>query len=143
MFVEKNTNIDKRKGIIKSINKFGRVIEFTKLKGRDLNNWIEKAFKKYRKTISYNNINYFIQHSSYFDRDINKSLYDLENEIIKLVASQGVFAIFFAYLLFYVLKENSKREGKYQDIISTLTDKFSILDDVKKSVDKIEEKLER
>ncbi|MBY6756438.1 bacteriocin [Clostridium botulinum] len=67
----------------------------------------------------------------------------MENEIIKMIASQGVFAIFFAYLLFYVLKENSKREGKYQDIISILTDKFSILDDVKKSVDKIEEKLER
>lgn len=35
----------------------------------------------------------------------------MENEIIRMVASQGVFAIFFAYLLFYVLKENSKREG--------------------------------
>ncbi|KEI92225.1 BhlA/UviB family holin-like peptide [Clostridium botulinum] len=67
----------------------------------------------------------------------------MENEIIKLVASQGVFAIFFAYLLFYVLKENSKREGKYQEIISDLTQRFNILDDVKKSVDKIEEKLER
>lgn len=63
----------------------------------------------------------------------------MENEIIKLVASQGVFAIFFDYLLFYVLKENSKSERKYQEIIS----EFNILDDVKKSVDKIEEKLER
>lgn len=89
VFVEKNTSIDKRKGIIKSINKFGRIIEFTKLKGRDLNNWIEKAFKKYGKNISYNNINYFIQHSSYFNKDINKSLYDLENEVIKLVNFTG------------------------------------------------------
>ncbi|MBY6898022.1 BhlA/UviB family holin-like peptide [Clostridium botulinum] len=67
----------------------------------------------------------------------------MENEIIKMVASQGAFAIFFAYLLFYVLKENPKREGKYQEIISDLTQRFNILDDVKKSVDKIEEKLER
>ncbi|MCY6959986.1 BhlA/UviB family holin-like peptide [Clostridium brassicae] len=67
----------------------------------------------------------------------------MENEVIKMVASQGVFAIFFTYLLFYVLKENSKREGKYQEIISDLTQKFNVLDDVKKSVDKIEEKLER
>lgn len=44
----------------------------------------------------------------------------MEGEIIKLVASQGVFAIFFAYLIFYVLKENSKHEGKYQEIISDL-----------------------
>ncbi len=67
----------------------------------------------------------------------------MENEIVKMVASQGVFAIFFAYLLFYVLKENSKRESKYQELLSTLTDKFNIVDDIKKSVDKIEEKLER
>ena len=67
----------------------------------------------------------------------------MENEIIKIVASQGVFAIFFAYLVFYVLKENSKREEKYQEIISELTQKFNIVEDVKKSVYKIEKKLER
>ncbi|WP_346920152.1 BhlA/UviB family holin-like peptide [Clostridium sp. UBA7339] len=67
----------------------------------------------------------------------------MENEIVKMVTSQGVFAVFFAYLLFYVLKENSRREGKYQEIISDLTQRFNILDDVKKSVNKIEEKLER
>jgi len=67
----------------------------------------------------------------------------MENEILKMVASYGVFAILFVYLLFYVLKENSKRESKYQELLSTLTDKFNIVDDIKKSVDKIEEKLER
>ncbi|EJO5347230.1 bacteriocin [Clostridium botulinum] len=66
----------------------------------------------------------------------------MENEIIKMVTSQGVFAMFFAYLLFYVVKENSNREGKYQEIILDLTQKFNLLDDVKRSVDKIEEKLE-
>ncbi|GAA0774633.1 BhlA/UviB family holin-like peptide [Clostridium subterminale] len=67
----------------------------------------------------------------------------MENEVIKMVASYGIFAILFVYLLFYVLKENSKRERGYQEIISTLTDKLNIVDDIKKSVDKIEEKLER
>lgn len=67
----------------------------------------------------------------------------MENEVIKMVASYGIFAILFVYLLFYVLKENSKREQGYQEIISTLTDKLNIVDDIKKSVDKIEEKLER
>lgn len=89
VFLEKNINIDKRKALIKSIKKSGEIIEFTKLKGRDLNNWINKAFKKHKKTISYQNINYFIQHSLYFDRDMKKSLYDLENEIIKLVNFTG------------------------------------------------------
>ncbi|WP_346936345.1 BhlA/UviB family holin-like peptide [Clostridium sp.] len=67
----------------------------------------------------------------------------MENEIVKMVASQGVFAVFFAYLLFYVLKENSKREGKYQEIIVDLTQRLNVIDDVKNSVDKIKEKLER
>lgn len=46
----------------------------------------------------------------------------MENEILKLVATQGIFAILFSYLLFYVLKENSKREQKYQKIIQNFSD---------------------
>lgn len=38
----------------------------------------------------------------------------MESEIFKLIATQGGFAILFSYLLFYVLKENSKREDNYQ-----------------------------
>ncbi len=41
----------------------------------------------------------------------------MESQILKLVATQGVFAALFSYLLLYVLKENSKREQKYQEII--------------------------
>ncbi|NFO72182.1 bacteriocin [Clostridium botulinum] len=66
----------------------------------------------------------------------------MENEIIKLVATQGAFAVFFAYLLFYVLRENSKREGQYQNIIKELAEKLNVIEDVKKTVDKIEDKLE-
>ncbi|KGO12665.1 BhlA/UviB family holin-like peptide [Clostridium botulinum] len=66
----------------------------------------------------------------------------MENEIIKLVATQGAFAVFFAYLLFYVLRENSKREGQYQNIIKELAEKLNVIKDVKKTVDKIEGKLD-
>ena len=45
----------------------------------------------------------------------------MSNDILKLIASQGIFAVLFCYLLFYVLKENHKREGNYQDIIQDLT----------------------
>ncbi|XZL11579.1 BhlA/UviB family holin-like peptide, partial (plasmid) [Clostridium perfringens] len=37
----------------------------------------------------------------------------MDSELFKLMATQGAFS----YLLFYVLKENSKREDKYQNII--------------------------
>ncbi|ACO85011.1 BhlA/UviB family holin-like peptide [Clostridium botulinum] len=46
----------------------------------------------------------------------------METEILKLLATQGGFALLFSYLLFYVLKENSKREQRYQEIIERFSD---------------------
>ncbi|MHB9925792.1 BhlA/UviB family holin-like peptide [Clostridium botulinum] len=46
----------------------------------------------------------------------------METEILKLLATQGGFALLFSYLLFYVLKENSKREQRYQQIIERFSD---------------------
>lgn len=45
----------------------------------------------------------------------------MEQSLIKLIVSQGIFAVLFVYLLFYVLKENSKRESNYQQIVNELT----------------------
>ncbi|WDU82255.1 BhlA/UviB family holin-like peptide [Caloramator sp. Dgby_cultured_2] len=53
----------------------------------------------------------------------------MENEVIKLAMSQGLWAVLFVTLLFYVLKENSKRESELRAIIDKLSDKF---DDLKK-----------
>lgn len=61
-----------------------------------------------------------------------------ETEILKLVATQGVFALLFCYLLFYVLKENSKREGNYQKIIQELT---NLLPTIKQDVEEIKNKI--
>lgn len=52
----------------------------------------------------------------------------MESEVLKMAASYGVFAILFCYLLFYVLKENGKREAKYQEIIASLTEKFTLIE---------------
>ncbi|CAM3017905.1 BhlA/UviB family holin-like peptide [Hathewaya histolytica] len=67
----------------------------------------------------------------------------MENQILKYLLTQGAFAGLFTYLLFYVLKENSNRENNYQNIIQKLTDKFNLLDDVSKKVDKIKETLDK
>lgn len=62
----------------------------------------------------------------------------MESEVFKLVATQGIFATLFLYLLFYILKENSKREQKYQSIIDKLTRYLpSIQDNIKKIDNKI------
>ena len=58
----------------------------------------------------------------------------MENEILKYVITQGVFAVLFVYLLFYVLKENSKRENNYQGLIGELTRKFNIIENVQDDV---------
>ncbi|MBC2580599.1 BhlA/UviB family holin-like peptide [Clostridium sp. DJ247] len=61
-----------------------------------------------------------------------------ESEALKLVATQGVFALLFCYLLFYVLKENSKRESNYQNIIKDLT---NLLPSIKQDVEEIKNKI--
>ena len=64
----------------------------------------------------------------------------MDSELFKLMATQGAFAILFSYLLFYVLKDNSKREDKYQNIIEELTE---LLPKIKEDVEDIKEKLNK
>lgn len=64
----------------------------------------------------------------------------MDSELFKLMATQGAFTILFSYLLFYVLKENSKREDKYQNIIEELTE---LLPKIKEDVEDIKEKLNK
>lgn len=70
----------------------------------------------------------------------------MESEILKIAASQGVWAALSVVLIFYILKAQEKRdvrqedrEKNYQDIISKLTDKFNIVEDVKKDVEDIKQ----
>jgi preprotein translocase subunit YajC len=61
----------------------------------------------------------------------------LEQEIIKIAATQGLWAVLFVVLLFWVLRENAKREGNYQHLLQELTAKYNILEDVSQDVSKI------
>lgn len=62
----------------------------------------------------------------------------MEQSILKLIVSQGIFAVLFTYLLFYVLKENSVRESNYQDIVDKLSGSLpnieQKLDDISKQI---------
>ena len=53
----------------------------------------------------------------------------MEQEILKVAMSQGLWAVLFVALLFYVLRENSTREQKYQDIIQKFTEKFELIEE--------------
>lgn len=70
----------------------------------------------------------------------------MEGEILKLASSQGIWAALSVALIFYILKAQEKRdirqeerEVNYQKIISKLTDKFNIVEDVKRDVEDIKD----
>lgn len=62
----------------------------------------------------------------------------MNKEMIDFIISQGVFAIFFGYLLLYVLKENSSRESRYQELLQELT---SSLPEIKQDISNIKDLL--
>ncbi|MCG8500841.1 MAG: hypothetical protein MJB12_10605 [Firmicutes bacterium] len=70
----------------------------------------------------------------------------MEAEVLKLATNQGIWAVLTISLIFYILKTQEKRDAKqeereknYQEIIAKLTEKFNIIEDVKKSVKEIKD----
>ena len=86
VLVDSTKDLKKTSKIYKYYSKNKLVVEFTKLKGKDLTSWVEKVAKKNKMKISLSNVNYFIQHSTYLSRNITSTLYDLENEWNKVVS---------------------------------------------------------
>ena len=85
IFISKEDKIDNRKKIVKSIKEIGDVIELNKLTEEDLSKWISNKFNSFNKDIAKNEIIYFLNATSYLDKNSDKTLHDLENEIDKIV----------------------------------------------------------
>ena len=69
----------------------------------------------------------------------------MEELIVNLVQSQGIWAVLFVFLLLYTIKKNDKldelqeaRERKYQELLTQLTVKLSILNTVNEKLDTIQ-----
>lgn len=86
IIMDRSNNFKKTTRLYKTIKKLDGVVEFSSLKGRELNIWVEDKFKKNNKKISASNINYFTQQSTYSDYNSTKTLYDLENEVVKVAS---------------------------------------------------------
>ena len=74
----------------------------------------------------------------------------VESEVVKMVVTQGVFAVLFVYLLFYVLKTTDKREAQSDareirliTALETLAQKFDIVDDIKEGLCRVEKKIDK
>lgn len=77
--------IDKRKKLTKAVLEKGSVYEFTKLETADLKKWIIKRFKTAGKDIDPAALSKLIENSGYYDSNSDYNLYNLENDIKKIL----------------------------------------------------------
>ncbi len=68
----------------------------------------------------------------------------MEELLIQVASAQGIWTTLSFFLIFYILKNQDKRdknqderEEKYQGIISTLTDHLKLIEDVKEDVKEV------
>ncbi len=84
LFFIATKDIDKRKKIVRSIKKKGKMVEFNKLSEKEVYRWIHKVFEKFHKKIGDKEIAFLLDITGYLDKNSSKNLKDLENEIIKI-----------------------------------------------------------
>ena len=74
----------------------------------------------------------------------------MEDKIIEMAATQGIWALLSIVLIFYILKTQEKRDSKqeereknYQSIISGLNDKLNLVEDIKNDINEIKDSLKK
>ena len=73
----------------------------------------------------------------------------LEQVLIEAATTQGIWVLLFVSLFLYTFKNNEKlvekqdkREENYQKLLSDMTEKYSVVEDIRNSVDEIQKKVE-
>lgn len=72
----------------------------------------------------------------------------MNEEVLKIAATQGIWAALFVILLYYILKNQEKRdlrqeerEKKYQELLQTLVENFQIVKDIRGDVTEIKDQI--
>lgn len=81
--------VDKRKKIVKKIQEKGIVFNCDKISDMDLFKWTKRKFESFDAIIENSQVMYFIESQGYRDKNSDKTLSDLENEIIKISSFVG------------------------------------------------------
>lgn len=81
---DRDNKVKKNTRLYRNLNKQGNAVLFDKIKGKELTDWVLRELEINGKTMDYGDMNYFIQQSGYLSRNIDMSLYELQNEIKKL-----------------------------------------------------------
>ena len=73
----------------------------------------------------------------------------LEQALIEAATTQGIWVLLFVSLFLYTIKNNEKlvekqdkREENYQELLSDMTEKYAVVEDIRNSVDEIQKKVE-
>ena len=73
----------------------------------------------------------------------------LEQALIEAATTQGIWFLLFVSLFLYTIKNNEKlvekqdkREENYQKLLSDMTEKYAVVEDIRNSVDEIQKKVE-
>ena len=73
----------------------------------------------------------------------------LEQALIEAATTQGIWVLLFVSLSLYTIKNNEKlvekqdqREVNYQKLLSDMTEKYAVVEDIRNSVDEIQKKVE-
>lgn len=73
----------------------------------------------------------------------------LEQALIEAATTQGIWVLLFISLFLYTIKNNEKlvekqdqREVNYQKLLSDMTEKYAVVEDIRNSVDEIQKKVE-
>ena len=73
----------------------------------------------------------------------------LEQVLIEAATTQGIWVLLFVSLFMYTIKNNEKlvekqdkREENYQKLLSDMTEKYAVVEDIRNSVDEIQKKVE-
>ncbi len=64
---------------------------------------------------------------------------DFWTELVKIVVSNGIFAMLFVFLFFYQLKDSAKREDSYRETIEQLTSHLEVIEQVKEEIGELKE----
>lgn len=74
----------------------------------------------------------------------------MEQALIEAATTQGIWVLLFISLFLYTIKNNEKlvekqdqREVNYQKLLSDMTEKYAVIEDIRNSVDEIQKKMEQ
>lgn len=74
----------------------------------------------------------------------------MEQTLIEVATTQGIWVLLFVVLFIYTIKNNEKlverqnaREENYQKLLSEITAKYVVVEDIKECVEEIKKKVDK